>query len=561
MNEDILDGKLYIQLIRKATYNLRIHAEEINNLNVFPIPDGDTGDNMLLTMSGGVQAIKEPEEDKGNLGEISGDISSGMLLGARGNSGVILSQFFFGISEGLKGLKEANIEQLGAAFRSGVKHAYDAVMQPVEGTILTVAKDATEYACNTPAKTLLEFIENFVKEAKLSLKRTPDLLPVLKKAGVVDSGGAGLIYVMKGMRQILLGETAEDDNSQASSQAGVATGVHKIDLNAFTEDSVLEFGYCTELMLRLQNAKTNPQEFSVETIKTYLDSIGNSVVAFKTGTIIKIHVHTMTPDKVLAFCQQFGEFLTVKIENMSLQHNSNIKEDDTEDFTVADDVQEHKQYGIVAVASGEGIKDTFKEYGADYIVDGGQSMNPSSQDFISAFDKVNADTIFVLPNNGNVILAARQAAQMYKKADIRVIETHSIGEGFAVLTMYETDTGNTDEIVENMNMAKDGVATYYISHCVRDAEMDNLELHSGDYIGFLDKEILTTANLRDVCTKQLLDKMDFTDHEICLCIRGKDSPNYEFDEICSALKEKHPLVELYPIEGGQDIYSYIFILE
>lgn len=557
MNLQTLDAKTYALLIKKAAYNLSIHAEEINNLNVFPIPDGDTGDNMLLTMNGGVGAIPESIEGY-DLSKLSAEISSGMLLGARGNSGVILSQFFFGISEGFKGLKEADIQEVCTAFKSGVKHAYEAVMTPVEGTILTVAKDSTEYAVSTPANDLLEFIENFIREAKLSLNRTPDLLPVLKKAGVVDSGGAGLIYIMKGMRQVLRGDE-NIENPDLPEHTTPAAQKSKINLDAFDENSVLEFGYCTELMLRLQNAKCDPQSFSVETIKSFLDTIGNSVVAFKTGTIIKIHVHTMTPDKVLAFCQQFGEFLTVKIENMSLQHNSNNMDEDTPDKT--EEVQEHKKYGIVAVASGDGIKASFKEYGADYIVEGGQSMNPSAQDFITAFNKVNADTIFVLPNNGNVILAAKQAASMYKNSDIRVIETHSIGDGYAVLTMYDPEAGSTEEIVENLNMAMEGVSTYYISHCVRDAEMDGIQLHSGDYIGFLDKAILTTASLRDTCTKQLIDKIDFTDHEICLCIRGKDAPNYEFEEMCKYLKSKHPNVELYPIEGGQDIYSYIFIIE
>lgn len=556
----ILDAKTYALLIKKAAYNLSIHAEEINNLNVFPIPDGDTGDNMLLTMNGGVGAIPESVEGL-DLSKVSSEISSGMLLGARGNSGVILSQFFFGISEGFKGLKEADISEVCTAFKSGVKHAYEAVMTPVEGTILTVAKDSTEYAVSTPANDLLEFIENFIKEAKLSLNRTPDLLPVLKKAGVVDSGGAGLIYIMKGMRQVLRGDE-NIENPDLPEHTTPSAQKSKINLDAFDENSVLEFGYCTELMLRLQNAKCDPQAFSVETIKSFLDTVGNSVVAFKTGTIIKIHVHTMTPDKVLAFCQQFGEFLTVKIENMSLQHNSNIKDENSESETMySKEIQEHKKFGIVAVASGDGIKASFKEYGADYIVEGGQSMNPSAQDFITAFDKVNADTIFVLPNNGNVILAAKQAANMYKKADIRVIETHSIGDGYAVLTMYDPEGGTTEEIIENLKMAMEGVSTYYISHCVRDAEMDNIQLHSGDYIGFLDKAILTTDSLRDTCTKQLIDKIDFTDHEICLCIRGKDAPNYEFDELCKYLKSKHPNVELYPIEGGQDIYSYIFIVE
>lgn len=554
MQEKILDGELYSNLVKRATINLNIHTEEINNLNVFPIPDGDTGSNMLLTMTGGKNAVIKGEK---NLSKSSSAISSGMLLSARGNSGVILSQFFDGISEGFKDLEQADINQIGQAFKQGVKHAYEAVMTPVEGTILTVVKDATEYACSVSADTILDFIENFIKEAKLSLERTPDLLPVLKKAGVVDSGGAGLIYIMKGMRQYLKGETVTEPENTANTPAPSS-----INLDAFTSDSVLEFGYCTELLLRLQNAKTDVESFSVETIKEELNRIGNSVVAFKTGSIIKLHVHTMTPDKVLAFCQKFGEFLTVKIENMSLQHNSiNGSEDDDDITTNVKTSQEKKEYGIVAVAAGSGIKNMFKEHGADIIVDGGQSMNPSAQDFINAFGQVNANNIFVFPNNSNVILAAQQAAKMYKDANIIVIESTTIGEGYAALTMMDTSSNNTEQIIDDIKMAMQGVDTYYVSHCVRDAEMDGIQLHNGDYIGFKGKKILVDTQDRQHTTLQTVEKIDFTDHEVCILIRGKDSTEYEEQEVKKYMSLKHPGIEIYEIDGGQDIYSYIFIVE
>lgn len=554
MEYQLLDGAIYSQMIAAGTNNLRIHAQEINNLNVFPIPDGDTGDNMLMTMMGGKNAIPASEK---NLSAAAKKISSGMLLGARGNSGVILSQFFDGISAGFEGLTQADSTQIGNAFKKGVKQAYESVMTPTEGTILTVAKDSTEYACSTNAKTPVDFFDAFLREAKLSLERTPDLLPVLKKAGVVDSGGAGLIYIIKGMKQFLLGEAQPEvkDNSEKSEKP-------QLNLDLFNEDSELEFGYCTELMLRLQNKKTNPAAFDVETIKSFLNTIGNSVVAFKTGSIIKLHVHTMTPDKVLAFCQQFGEFLTVKIENMSLQHNNLTEEDDdTLVTTVESEKQERKPFGIVAVASGEGIKQTFLDYGADYIVDGGQSMNPSAEDFINAFDKVNADTIFVLPNNGNVILSAQQAAKIYTNSQIKVIESKSIGEGFAVITMIDTECGNTEEIIEQCNFAMDGVSSYYISHCVRDAQMDGLSLHTGDYIGFCDKNIITSNSDRRNTGLSTIDKMDFSDHEVCILINGIDSTTNETTELSNYIKEKHPDIEVYIISGGQDIYSYIMILE
>lgn len=559
MAEKILDGLLYAQLIANGTANLGIHAEEINNLNVFPIPDGDTGSNMLLTMTGGKNA--KTEEIK-NLSAAATLISKGMLLSARGNSGVILSQFFDGISAGFDGLEKADVSQVGTAFKEGVKHAYNAVMQPVEGTILTVVKDATEYACSLDAQSLLEFVENFITEAKLSLERTPNLLPVLKKAGVVDSGGAGLIYIMEGMMQLLRGEKTHFE-SVHSAQGTKTSEPKQLDLDKFTSDSVLEFGYCTELLLRLQNAKTDVEAFSVETIKKFLETIGDSIVAFKTGSIIKIHVHTKTPDKVLAFCQQYGEFLTIKIENMSLQHNNldNEPKDDGFKIPTVQKQEETKDYGIVAVASGKGIKQMFLDHGADRIVDGGQSMNPSAENFIDAFEQVNARTIFVFPNNSNVILAAKQAASMYTKSKVEVIESHSIGEGYAALTMLDTSSSDTKQIVEDLNMAMEGVSTYYVSHCVRDAEMDGITLHIGDYIGFEDKKIIVASTERKKTAMQTIEAMDFTDHEVCLFIRGADSTSYEAEELQKYLELKHPGVEIYPVDGGQDIYSYILIVE
>ena len=554
-----IDGELYSQLITAGAANLSIHEEEVNNLNVFPIPDGDTGSNMLLTMNGGKNAIIQ----EANISKAAQVIASGMLLGARGNSGVILSQFFDGISSGFADLATADVAQFGIACREGVKHAYEAVMTPVEGTILTVVKDATEYACSIKADSILDFIENFIAEAKLSLERTPNLLPVLKKAGVVDSGGAGLIYIMEGMKQFLKGETISTANKEdlTKSQHGGNFGSQAkgIDLNKFTSDSILEFGYCTELLLRLQNAKCDVENFSVETIKEYLGTIGDSIVAFKTGSIIKIHVHTKTPGKVFDFCQQYGEFLTVKVENMSLQHN-NLDEDEFAK-PKKDNTKDAKKYGVVAVASGSGIQQMFREHGADVVINGGQSMNPSAEDFIKAFKEANAETIFVFPNNGNVILAAKQAAKLFQEAQIEVIETKTIGQGYAGLTMLDTTSNDTQQILDDINMGIEGVDTYMISHCVRDAEMDGKQLHAGDYIGFLDKKILVASSDRKKTAFQTVEGIDFTDHEVCILIRGIDSTSYEEEEVRNYLMLKHPGIEVYEVEGGQDIYSYIFIIE
>ena len=559
MPVNTIDGELYSQLITAGAANLSIHEEEVNNLNVFPIPDGDTGSNMLLTMNGGKNAIIQ----EANISKAAQVIASGMLLGARGNSGVILSQFFDGISSGFADLTTADVTQFGIACREGVKHAYEAVMTPVEGTILTVVKDATEYACSIKADSILDFIENFIAEAKLSLERTPNLLPVLKKAGVVDSGGAGLIYIMEGMKQFLKGETIstayKEDLSKSQHGGNFGSQAKGIDLNKFTSDSILEFGYCTELLLRLQNAKCDVENFSVETIKEYLGTIGDSIVAFKTGSIIKIHVHTKTPGKVFDFCQQYGEFLTVKVENMSLQHN-NLDEDEFAK-PKKDNTKDAKKYGVVAVASGSGIQQMFREHGADVVINGGQSMNPSAEDFIKAFKEANAETIFVFPNNGNVILAAKQAAKLFQEAQIEVIETKTIGQGYAGLTMLDTTSNDTQQILDDINMGIEGVDTYMISHCVRDAEMDGKQLHAGDYIGFLDKKILVASSDRKKTAFQTVEGIDFTDHEVCILIRGIDSTSYEEEEVRNYLMLKHPGIEVYEVEGGQDIYSYIFIVE
>ena len=541
-----LDGILFARMINSGAANLKAHAKEINDLNVFPIPDGDTGDNMLMTMMGGVHHDTSSCE---SLCEMADRVSSGMLLSARGNSGVILSQFFEGIKNGFTGLQTADTKEIGEAFRQGVKQAYSSVMTPTEGTILTVVREATEYACEQNTDTPEEFLNAFVEEAKRSLARTPDLLPVLKKAGVVDSGAAGLIYIVDGMMRAVIGEDIADFSE-------VSEKTQELDLDAFDEDSVLEFGYCTELLVRLQNAKTDIANFDVKVITDYLQTIGDSIVTVRNGSIVKLHVHTMTPQKVLDFCQRYGEFLKVKIENMSLQHNNTVTED-RENAPAKD----RKKYGVVAVACGEGLKNTFRERGADVIVDGGQSMNPSAEDFIEAFDEVNADVIFVFPNNGNIILTAEQAAHLYDKSDVRVIESTTIGAGYASLAMLDTSSGDTDAIVEDLRMAMDGVITAEISHCVRDATIDGKDIHTGDYIGFVGKDMLSVNESRLVTVCESIDALNFSKYDFCILICGKDATDEEAQRIEAYIKARYKNKELYIINGGQDVYDYIMIVE
>ena len=541
-----LDGILFARMINSGAANLKAHAEEINDLNVFPIPDGDTGDNMLMTMMGGVHR----EFDCDDLCQAAERVSGGMLLSARGNSGVILSQFFEGIRIGFDGVHTADVAAIGKAFRDGVAQAYRSVMTPTEGTILTVIREATEYACMSSAETPEDFLNAFIEEAKRSLARTPELLPVLKKAGVVDSGAAGLIYIVDGMLHAVSGDDILDLTE-------TTVGEGKIDLNAFDENSVLEFGYCTELLLRLQTAKTDLATFDVAVITDYLQTIGNSIVAVRNGSVVKLHVHTMTPDKVLAFCQTYGEFLKVKIENMSLQHNSNA----VEEKTPAPQTVERKKYGIVAVASGEGLKRLFHECGADIVVDGGQSMNPSAEDLIEAFDRVNADVIFLYPNNGNIVLTAEQAAKLYEGSDVRVIPSTTLGAGYASLSMLDLSSGDTDAIVALLTEAMEGVITAEISHCIRDASMADTEVHTGDYIGFVGKELLAVNRDRKSAVLNTVDQIGFGDYDICILIYGKDANAEEAGEIEASLSQKYKSKEIYLIEGDQEVYDYILIVE
>ncbi len=533
-----IDGILLAKMFKSGAKNLKDHVTTINDLNVFPIPDGDTGDNMLMTSIGGVDKISENL----SLSSVSHSISDGMLLSARGNSGVILSQIFEGIAGELENVETAETDVLAKALQNGTKHAYSAVMDPTEGTMLTVMRCATEYISRKVYDSPEELLKDFLEEAKRTLEKTPDMLPVLKKAGVVDSGGAGLVYIVEGMLKAF---TEDADDLDIS----VSPAKQDIDVNLFTEDSVLEYGYCTEVLVRLMNAKTNIESFDVSTITDYLKSIGDSVVTFKNGSIVKIHVHTKTPDKVLSFCQQFGEFLKIKIENMSLQHNNTIIEKDS--------AIKKQRYGVVAVASGEGIKNLFTERGADIIVDGGQSMNPSTQDFLDAFEKVNAKTIFVLPNNSNIVLAAKMAASMYTDSKVYVIESHNMGSGYAALSMYNPDSNDEQEIVSELTSAMEGVISLAVSKSVRNAE----GVTSGDYIGFVGKDILCDNPVRKDAVIESLGKMDSSSFEICLLIFGKEANESEAEEVKKEINAKYPSKEVFVVDGKQDIYDYILILE
>ncbi len=544
-NQDKITGSVYAEMLRGGTEVLNIHSKEVNDLNVFPIPDGDTGENMLLTIKGGTQS-----EASDDLAATAKSIADGMLLSARGNSGVILSQFFDGISHGFEDVHEADVNCLERAFRKGVEYAYHAVINPTEGTILTVIREATECACARHASTPGEFIDAFLDEAKQSLRRTPELLPVLKKAGVVDSGGAGIVYIAEGMKRVLEGE--EFSSSEKTSAPSPV-----LDYSAFDENSTLDFGYCTELLIRLQNAKTDISNFDKNDFSDKLESLGDSVVTVVRGSIVKVHVHTKKPSEILEFCQRYGEFLNVKIENMSLQHNSLSDElSDEDEVTVPE-----REIATVAVASGIGIINAFKEMGADEVIDGGHSLNPSADDFLHAFKKANARSVIVFPNNSNSILTARQAAELWGHGGIYIIDSKNVGEGYVALSMLDTDSLGIDEAVAACEEAICAASVAEISRCVRCTEMDGFTLSDKDYISVIDKKIAAASKSRQKTVEDTLDKLSLEDKSIAILIRGNDLPEAESDEITKSLSNKYPHIEYYVINGGQDVYDCILVVQ
>lgn len=547
-----IDGELFEKMILGGVANLRANLQKVNDLNVFPIPDGDTGENMYLTLQGGFDELKGSENS--SLGDKAHAMARGMLLGARGNSGVILSQLFYGLAEGLTGLAYADLTVFGKALKEGVRCAYGAVSHPVEGTILTVAREAVEQICLKLGEemTVEEFFSGYLKEMKKSLEKTPDLLAVLKESGVIDSGGAGLVYITEGFCRALGGTETENELALSTSSQKKS-----LDFSKFTENSVMEFGYCTELLLRLQTSKTDTEAFSVDELKAFLESVGDSVVAFKTGSIVKLHVHTFTPAQVLAHCQNFGEFLTVKIENMTLQHNETA--DVSQEIKMPK--RARRKFATVTVAAGEGLQSVFREMGADYVISGGQTNNPSSEEFIRAFDEVNAEHIFVLPNNGNVVLAAKQAAKIYESSDIRVIESKSVGEGYSALSMLDYGADDADEIAVQMQESMQGTVTGMVARAVRSTNVNGVSVKENGYMGFTDHTMLVCEPTKTQAFFSLLEKLNVKEKEFLIIVYGKDATEDERAALKAHMAGVYPRVETYEIEGGQDVYDFLLIIE
>ena len=556
-----ITGKIFSEMVLNGYRDLKNHYEKVNDLNVFPVPDGDTGTNIAATLTGGVNAMKDANFD--SIGDVAEKLAGGMLLGARGNSGVIISQFFQGISEALSNLETANVTQFASALRSGTSKAYEAVVHPVEGTVLTVARESTVYIMDNLShiKDFESLFENLLREMRLSLDRTPELLPVLKEAGVIDSGGAGLVYIMEGMGKYVVGEEVADAEFNGPTNS-VATD-EKI---PFDENSVLDYGYCTEFILQLLVSKCDPKAFDLKEMIHFLEGIGDSIVALKQKTIVKVHVHTKEPWKAIQYAQKFGEFVTFKMENMSIQHNEKllkempIEEEKPTEHIVANEKRQPVQ--IVAVSPSSSITELFLNMGANQIVSGGQTMNPSADDFIRAFDAANADNVIVFPNNGNIILTAEQAGKLYGKSKVYVLHSKSVVEAYSALSMASFDGQDIDECIETMNESMRGVVSAEISPAIRDSLNNGISIKKGDYMGILMNNIVSSSpNMMDTI-KELLHKVpEIEEKSVFTIFYGEDADDTVKEGLQTLVKKDFPSLEMIEIQGNQTIYPLIFALE
>lgn len=547
-----MDGLAYKRLVEAGYASLKASAEEVNDLNVFPIPDGDTGDNMCSTVLGG---IKEAPEDE-DISFVSAKIADGMILGARGNSGVILSQIFKGLANGLDGKKIADEKDFAKALSSAVETAYKAVEKPVEGTILTVLKSSVEAVNQLIGGDFDEealFLTLYERSVS-AVEETPEQLFVLKEAGVVDSGGKGLSYIFKGFLSAIRGEEVALTGGET-----INGGAKELDLSLFDENSVMQFGYCTEFLLRLQNSKIDVNSFDTEKFIEEIKTFGDSIVCFKNGTIVKVHVHTFNPGNVLNHCQKYGEFLTIKIENMTLQHEGTVKSNEKNKQKFKKNAV-RKPFGVVAVATGKGLKDTFEELGADIVIDGGQGKNPSTEDFLDAYDALNADNIFVLPDNGNIIPVAEKSAEIYTKSKIFVLKAKSVGDGYSALSALDLSCENAEEIFSLMTEAMGKSKTIEVCKAVRSTTVGGVEIAEGEYISFCGKQMLAADKDRLKAAKDGVKKVVSDENEFLIAIIGKDALN-ETDEAYEAFSKAFSNLEVYTLIGEQDTFDFVIILQ
>lgn len=544
-----IDGTLFKQMIINGAVNLDNNSERIDELNVFPVPDGDTGTNMKLTLNAGAKEIADL--DSNSISVVAKKLSRGLLMGARGNSGVILSQLFRGFSAGVEGYDVADAVVFARALKKGVETAYKAVMKPVEGTILTVSREAAD-EMNRVAHPEMEFkifLSRLVEESKRSLKRTPDLLPVLKEVGVVDSGGAGLVTIYEGFEKAVNGETLTLDVGKKEVQRESAQASFN------TED--ITFGYCTEFIFQLDEARLKTNPFTEERLRNSLDKLGDSLVVVQDEDIVKVHIHTDEPGVALNLAQRYGEFLKLKIENMREQHSTIVGVKHEEIYDVK---KERKEYAVISVCAGDGLESIFKEMGCDYVISGGQTMNPSTEDFLKAIEEVNANKIILLPNNSNIIMAANQAAEVTENCEVRVVPTKTIPQGYSSLLIFnpadELDH-NVEAMIAQMKDVKSGQVTY----AVRDTQYNGLEIKKDDYMGIFEKNIIVSNKNRLQTTLSLIDQMIDEDSEIVTLFYGDDVNQDEIEKISEYVEEQYGDVELEVLEGNQPVYSYIIAIE
>ncbi len=547
-----LDGITFAQMVLSGAHHLSNNAQKIDALNVFPVPDGDTGTNMNLSITSGASEVKK--QDSNSISIVADAFAKGLLMGARGNSGVILSQIFRGFSKGLEKKETVTVEDLAVAFESGVKAAYKAVMKPVEGTILTVAKDAASAAREHSGSlnNIVELMEIVVEEAKASLKRTPELLPVLKEVGVVDSGGQGLVTIYEGFLASLKGEKLPENNADIDMEDMVNAEHHKITQD-FMDTSEIEFGYCTEFMVKFEEEKTSENPFSEEAFRNELSEHGDSLLVVSDDEIVKVHIHAEYPGACLTLGQQYGSLINMKIENMREQHTAIVGKNKKET------PKEKSEYAIVTVAMGKGLKELLESLGATVVIEGGQTMNPSTKDITDAIKQANAKQVLILPNNKNIIMAADQAAELADE-EVRVVPTKTIPQGISAMLAFHPEA-DIDMNKETMNEARQHVKTGQVTYAVRDTQIDGITIENGHFMGILDGKITSTNQDHFETVKLLLKEMIGEEDEILTILQGEDVKDEELNTLVKYVEEAYEDIEIEVHKGNQPIYSYILSVE
>ena len=543
-----IDGKQVRDMFVSGANNLKNHKDLVDKLNVFPVPDGDTGTNMSLTISCAIKELNKVEQD--DIGQLGKALSKGSLMGARGNSGVILSQIIRGIAKSIEGKEILNSMDIAEALKNGSDTAYKAVIKPVEGTILTVVRESSDYALKAAAleEDVIEFMKLLVKEANNSLDRTPELLHALKEAGVVDSGGKGLVLVYEGMLKSLEGQFVESQEIQTTETTSV-----QVENRLSTED--IKFQYCTEFILETD-------KISDLKMRDIMIKYGDSLVVVGDDGIIKVHVHTNTPGTVLQEALAYGQLLTIKIENMKLQHENKVIKDAQEDKEVSEQAavsEEPKEFGFIATSMGQGLAKIFKDFGVDHIIEGGQTMNPSTEDFMNAIDKMNANNIIILPNNSNIIMAANQAKDLSDK-NIIVIPTKNVSQAFAALVNFDADLTleeNEANMLDALSTVKNGQVTY----AVRNTVINDVEVKEGNIIGLGEGKLLSAGDDIDEITTQLVESLVDEDSAIITLFYGEDIQEEQAEALRESLEEKFEDIDIELYYGGQPIYYYLVSVE